>query len=766
MVRLLLFFFLCIIQQYVIAQNRYTISGYIRDEKTGEALIGVSIAVKEKPGTGIISNAYGFYAITLNEGTYTLQTTFMGYTTQTLPVTITGNRKLNIKLAAASRQLSEVVVAAGNEESKIRRTTMGIEKVSLKEVARLPVIMGERDVLKTIQLLPGVKSGMEGTAGFYVRGGAADQNLILLDEAPVYNASHMLGFFSVFNVDAIKDVTLYKGNMPAEYGGRLSSVLDIKMKEGNDQQLGIEGGIGLIASRLSVQGPIVKDKGSFIVSGRRTYADLFLKLSGDETLKDSKLYFYDLNAKANYRLDDNNTLFLSGYFGRDRFAMADMFDIDWGNATATARWNHTFSSRLFSNTSLIYSNYNYEISKKEGGNRESTTSRIQDFNLKQDFTYYPLNNQTIRFGLNAIYHTVYPGTLTTENGVQAQQLRLKRYAWEFAAYFSHELKFGDRLGINYGLRLNAFSIAGPGDFLQNNDTLGYDSRKIIKTYFNPEPRLFITYNLTPNSSLKAAYSRATQNMHLISSLNVAQPTDLWIPSSLMVKPEISDQFSLGYFRNLRNNTYELSIEAYYKLLQNQIDYKDGAQLELNSSVEPELIFGKGRAYGAEFLLRKKQGRLTGWIGYTLARTERQFPTVNKGTWFPARQDRTHDITIVAMYELNKKWSLSADWTYYTGNAVTFPSGKYGVNGNVMSYYTERNGYRMPPYHRLDLGATWQRKKTARFESSWTFSIYNAYARQNPFLINFRKSKTDPNRTEAVQLSLFSLVPSISYNFKF
>lgn len=773
MVRLFLLVLVCCLSSTaVMARQRFTVSGYVRDEKTGEALIGVSIAVKEQPGTGVVSNGYGFYAISLPKGSYTLLVTLVGYEQAEHSIALNSNQTVNIKLSTGAAQMKEVVVTA--EPKGHQRTTMGIEKINLKDVNKLPVVLGERDVLKTIQLLPGVKNATEGSAGFYVRGGGADQNLLLLDEAPVYNASHLMGFFSVFNADAMKDVTLYKGNMPAEYGGRLASVLDIKMKEGNDQEFDVDGGIGLIASRLSVQGPIEKNKSSFIVSARRTYADLFLGLSGDDQLKNSKLYFYDLNAKANYRFNDNNTLFVSGYFGRDRFQMADMIDMDWGNSTATVRWNHRFTSRLFSNTSLIYSDYSYKTSEIYGGNKQSNTSKIQDYNLKQDFTYYPRNNQTIRFGLNTIYHTITPGTLTAENGKQEAQIRLKRYAWENAVYFSHQLKLGSKFSVNYGLRGSAFSITGPGDFLRGKtvadipafDTVSYNNRKIIKTYFNAEPRAFVTYALTSASSIKAAYTRAAQNLHLISSLSVAQPTDLWIPSSLLVKPELGDQFSVGYFRQLKNNAYEFSVEAYYKRLQNQIDYKEGAQLELNSSVEPELVFGKGRAYGVEFLFRKKQGRLTGWAGYTLARTERQFDAINKGRWFPARQDRTHDITIVAMYELSPKWSLSANWVYYTGNAVTFPSGKYIVDGHVTGYYTDRNASRMPAYHRLDLGATWQRKKTKRFESSWTFSLYNAYARQNPFIVTFRKSPTDPSKTEAVKLSIFSLVPSFTYNFKF
>jgi hypothetical protein len=558
--------------------------------------------------------------------------------------------------------------------------------------------------------------------------------------------------------------------MPAEYGGRISSVLDIKMNDGNNQDFNVSGGLGLISSRLSIQGPLKKEKSSFIISGRRTYADLFLKLSDDAVLKDSKLYFYDLNAKVNYTLNEKNRVFLSGYFGQDQMAVSDIFGIYWGNQTATLRWNHLFNDRLFSNTSLIYSNYSYEVEENNGGNKLFTTSKIQDYNIKQDFQFFARSNNTVKFGVNSVYHTIVPGVLTSQDGTKTTNLDLKRYSWENAVYASHDLTLG-KVGLSYGLRVSSFSILGPGDFYTLDkglvtDTTSHTSGKILKTYWNVEPRIALNYLVNEKSAIKAAYTRTAQYLHLISSATVSQPTDLWIPSSQYVKPEIGDQYSLGYFRNFADNAYEFSVETYYKHLQNQIDYKDGAQLELNNTIETELLFGKGRAYGVEVLLKKKKGRLNGWVGYTLSRTERKLEEINNGKYFSARQDRTHDISIVALYNLSAKLTLSANWVYNTGNAVTFPSGKYSVDGQVVSYYAERNGYRMPDYHRLDLGLTWQRKKTTKFESSWTFSLYNAYARQNPFMINFRQSYDDPSRSEAVQLSLFSLVPAITYNFKF
>lgn len=755
-----------------LAQSRFTVSGQVRDSLNGEALIGATVMVREMPGTGTTTNAYGFYSITLPEGGYTLIVQSLGYKPFPIPITLNGNKKVDVPLAEMSSLLREVAVTAEQEDQAIRKTEMGTQKLSVGEVAKIPVIMGEKDILKTLQLLPGVKSGGEGSVGLFVRGGGADQNLILLDEAPIYNASHLLNFFSVFNSDALKDVMLYKGSIPAEYGGRLSSVLDIKMNDGNNRDFNVSGGLGLISSRLSAQGPIVKDKSSFIVSGRRTYADMFLKLSDDAALKDSKLYFYDINAKINYTLSDRSRLFLSGYFGQDKMAVSDIFGIFWGNQTGSLRWNYLFSDKLFSNTSLIYSNYSYEVEENNGGNTLYTTSKIQDYNLKQDLRYFINTTSTLKFGINSAYHTIVPGILTSSQGTKTSDLALKRHSWENAAYIAHETSFGEKLSVSYGIRFSAFSIIGPGDFYNLDeegviyDTTSYSAREVLKTYWNVEPRVSLSYMIDDWNSVKSAYTRTVQYLHLISSAAVSQPTDVWLPSSEYVKPEISDQYSIGYFRNMKDNTYEFSLEGYYKHLQNQIDYKDGAQLELNNAVETELLFGKGRAYGVELLIRKKKGRLNGWIGYTFSRTERQIEGVNRGKYYPARHDRTHDISVVGIYELSPKWSLSMNWVYNTGNAVTFPSGKYAVDGQAVNYYTERNGYRMPAYHRMDIGATWQRKKSKKFESSWTFSIYNAYARQNPFMINFRQNTDDPSRSEAVQLSLFSIVPAVTYNFKF
>lgn len=757
----------------VFAQQKHTISGTIKEKKSGEVLIGASIYIRELPKVGTVSNSYGFYSLSVPAGIYTLMVGFAGYEQDSIKIILDKDVSQTIQLTQWANDLGEVIINAKRRNDNVTKPLMGLQKLSVSDVKNVPVIFGEKDVLKTIQLLPGVKSAGEGNSGFYVRGGGADQNLILLDEATVYNASHLLGFFSAFNSDAIKDLTLYKGAMPAEYGGRLSSVVDIKMNDGNNQTYHASGGIGLIASRLNIEGPIVKDKGSFIVSARRTYADLFLKLSRDSSINNNSLYFYDLNVKANYKFNDKNRVYLSGYFGKDNLGFGGTFGIDYGNSTATARWNHIFNSRLFSNTSFIYSNYNYNIKINSGANNILVKSKIEDFSLKEDLQYYISNNNKINFGINSIHHTISPGVVdaSSTSSYNSQSLQSK-YALENAAYVSHEISPSDKLTINYGLRLSAFSILGPGNFYtydsagNTTSTTSYSSGTFIKTYLNLEPRFSASYQLNDQTSLKAAYTRNVQNLHLLSNSASTNPTDLWIPSSLNVKPEIADQYSVGYYRNFSDNNYEFSSEVYYKNLQNQIDYKNGAELRANENVESELLFGKGRAYGLELFLKKKTGKLTGWISYTLSKTERQVVGINNGSRYPAKQDQTHNAAIVGIYQASKKWTLSANFVYNTGNAVTFPSGKYQVNGQTVFYYTERNGYRMPAYHRLDFGATLLGKKTKKWEGSWTFSLYNVYGRENAYSIRFQDDPNDPTKTQAVQTALFRWVPSVTYNFKF
>lgn len=759
------------------AQTRITLSGTVQDATSGENLTGATVRVRELPGVGTGANAYGFFTLTVPAGTYTLEASFVGYATQQRQLTITASQRLDFKLKPSGNDLSEVVVTGRSTDANISKAQMGVETLDLKQIAKVPVLFGEKDVIKTLTLLPGIKSAGEGSSGFSVRGGAVDQNLILLDEAPVYNASHLLGFFSTFNSDAIKDLTVFKGGMPAQYGGRLSSVVDIKMKDGNNQQLHGSGGIGLIASRLALEGPIVKDKGSFIVTARRTYADVFLKLSRNETTRNSSLYFYDVNAKANYALNNRNRLYFSAYLGRDALGLANTFGQYYGNRTATLRLNHLFSDRVFSNTSLIYSKYDYEIDITSNAQNFKIISKIQDLNLKQDFEFTPSTTQTVRFGAQAIYHTITPGYVVADAGASVNSTADRtNYSLETAAYASHEWQATPRLNFTTGLRLSGFSLLGPGTY-STYDAAGtvvtatpYDKKgEFLKTYVRLEPRFSASFQVNEASQLKAGYARNVQNLHLLSNSSTALPTDLYVPTTFNVKPETSDQVSAGYYRTLgQDKTYSLVVETYYKALQNQIDYRDGTQLRGNFDVEASLLYGTGRAYGIELLVRKDVGRLTGWLGYTLSKSQRQFAEINGGAWFNARQDRPHDLSAVVIYQLNSKWTFSGTFLASTGNAATFPVGKYVVAGQVVSRYGERNADRQPGYRRLDLGATYEKpgQEGHRFHSSWSFSIYNALGRENPYSIRFQADPNDPTRTQAVQTALFRMVPSATYNFSF
>jgi len=749
------------------AQKKHTISGTIKDQKTGETMIGVSVFVNELKGVGTTSNAYGFYSLTLPQGVYNIVISYTGYKRDTLIVNLANDISLNPKISEDQQTLKEVVVTSRRKDDNIRQTDIGVERLAPKEIEKLPVIFGEKDLLKTIQLLPGVKSAGEGNSGFFVRGGGADQNLILLDEAPVYNASHLLGFFSTFNSDALKDVSLIKGNSPAQYGGRLSSVLDAKMKDGNTNKYSVSGGIGLISSRLSVEGPLQKEKSSFIVSGRRTYADLFLKAT--DKFKDNQLYFYDLNAKVNYQLNDKNRIFLSGYFGRDILGLSENMSIDWGNKTGTLRWNSIISPKLFSNTSLIYSDYNYNIGMNMNGSNIHINSQIKDWNFKEEFQLFTNSNNQLRFGVNAIYHTITPSRFEDDADVDTQ--KDAKYSLENAIYINNSTKMSDKFSLDYGLRLSSYSLIGKGTYNLYNKSVLEDSvvltkNEFGKTYLNLEPRVQFNYMINGLSSIKGGYARNTQNLHLLSNSTSTSPTDQWLGNSYNIKPEISDQISLGYFQNSNSSKYQFSVEAYYKNLQNQVDYKNGADINMAPDVESELLYGKGRAYGVELLAKKTTGKLTGWIGYTLSRSERKIDGINNNDWYVAKQDKLHDLSVVAMYQLSQKWSLSSVFVYNTGNAVTFPSGKYTVDNNTVFYYTERNGYRMPDYHRLDVGATYTKKHKNNYESSWNFSLYNVYGRENAYTITFEEDPNDPSRTRAIQTSLFRWIPSVTYNFKF
>ncbi len=762
---------LCFFSIVAFSQNKFTISGGIKDDAKGEEIISARIKVKDQP-IGSNSNEYGFFSITLPEGKYTLIVSAYGFLTQEIEVNLNQNVQLSVQMKNPVQELDEVKVTAIRQDANVKDAVMGVERLDPKELAKLPVLLGEKDIIKTMQLLPGVKNAGEGSSGFYVRGGGADQNLILLDEAPVYNASHLLGFFSTFNSDAIKDATLYKGNQPANFGGRLSSVLDIKMNEGNNKKFNVSGGLGLISSKLNVEGPIIKDKASFLVTGRRTYADVFLKAS--DRFKDNKLYFYDLNTKLNYRISKKDRIYLSGYFGRDKLGFGETFGIDWGNATATARWNRIVNEKLFSNTSFIFSSYDYKISIKSGDVDFKILSKIQDFNLKQEFQYFLNTRNKLRFGLNAIHHAITPGQVEAKSssGISTTKINPLK-SIESAIYITNDWTASEKINVSYGARLTGFSVLGNEaesyTFDDNGDvatTNIYKKNQLVKTYLIVEPRVSMSYSYSKTASFKAAYARNAQNIHLLSNATAASPTDVWLSTTLNTKPEIADQTSIGWFKNFKENAYEFNAETYYKTMQNQIDYRNGANTQANEKLEGELLYGVGRAYGLEVILKKKTGKLTGWIGYTLSRTERKINGINENNWYVAKQDRTHDISVVGIYDINKKLSVSALFVFYTGNAVTFPTGKYEVNGETQFSYTERNAARMPNYHRLDLGLTYIRKNTEKFESSWNFSVYNAYARENAYQITFRQSESDPNKTEAVQTTLFRIVPAITWNFKF
>jgi hypothetical protein len=759
-----------------------TLSGYLKDKANGEALIGATVYIPALKA-GVVTNAYGFYSIPVAPGKYTVVFSFIGYQTQNPTIDLTASRQLNVMLAEERKQIDEVTVTGEKKNRNVENLQMSMEKVQVKVLKKLPSFMGEVDLLKSITLLPGIQNGGEGSSGLYVRGGGPDENLLLLDEAPVYNASHLLGFFSVFNSDAINDVQVYKGGIPAEYGGKASSVIDIRMKDGNNQQLAMNGGIGNISSRLTVEGPIIKNKWSFIVSGRRTYADYLGKLAGLEQLKDNTLYFYDLNLKTNVQFNDNNRVYFSAYTGSDYFKAGQSIYMRWGNLTSTARWNHLFSPKLFSNSSLIYSRYNYNLGVPgTGAGQFDWRSQISDYNFKQDFTWYLDTNNKLTMGFNVIYHHFEPGQVTAGPHSYFSDITLTNYnAVDNSVYVSNEQKIGENLTLRYGLRYSYFQQIGKGkvrEYLKpaapNSDQVvgvkEYKAGELIPPgYQNLEPRLAVKYQFNPRSSVKASYNRMAQNLHLISNTNSPTPLDIWLPSSTYIKPLIANQVGLGYFRNFRQNMFETSAEVYYKKMHNVIDYIDGAQLFLKEDMETELLRGNGYSYGLEMYAKKQEGRLTGWLSYTLSRTMRKIPGINDGKAYPSSYDRTHVASVVGNYELNKRLTLSATWVFSTGHPTSYPIARYDIQGNTMYYYASRNSNRIPDYHRLDLSLTWDFKKNDRkkLKQSLNFSIYNIYARRNAYSVYFKQNADNPNISEATRLSIIgTLIPSVTYNFNF
>jgi len=763
-------FFLFLLPSVSYSQN-YKISGVVIDTKTKETLVGVPIIIKERSSSGVASDENGKYSLVLPKGEYTLYIDYMGFEKRQLQISLTRDIKQDIELNQSSINLGEVVIAAERPDANVSSPQTGIQKMEIKEINKLPVLLGERDIIKAIQLMPGVQGAGEGSSGFYVRGGSADQNLILLDNVSLYNASHLMGFFSTFNSEVLRDVTLYKGAMPSQYGERLASVLDVQQRNGDNQKYHVAGGLGLISSNINAEGPIQKGKSSFLIGARRTYADAIARLSGVEDAQNAYLYFYDLNMKLNFALSDKDQLSVSGYLGKDKMVLKDAAEANWGNTFLAINWNRTINNKWISKTSLAYNQYDYYFGMEIGMDLNGE-SKIRDYNLKQEFIFQPNKNSQWRFGLSSTHHDMAPGDYDM-NSEQENKIRLHhRYSLENGIYASNQIKLTDNLEVIYGLRMSAFMALGKGEYytLDANrevmDSVWYNSGKVVKTYLNLEPRISAVYKLNEGSSLKAAYARTVQNMHLLSYSAQGTPFDRWTSSSNNIKPELADQVSLGYFRNFSNNMFEFSVEGYYKDMKNQLDFKDGADIQGYDVIETELLSGKGRAYGIELMLKKKTGRFTGWIGYTLSKSEKKIDGINENRWYNAFQDRRHDISIVGMYELSPKWSFSAAWVYYTGNAITYPSAKYQINGKDVMYYAERNGYRMPAYHRLDLGATCQLKKTAKFQSELVFGLYNAYGRENAYMIEFRTNSKDPSKTTAYQYSLFRFIPSISWNFRF
>jgi hypothetical protein len=778
----------------LIAQNKYTISGYIRDAANGEELIGVNIVIPSL-STGATTNIYGYYSLSVPEGEYELEYQYIGYQTVKKRLTFNSNTTVNVELQASATQLQAVEVSSERLDKNVSSVEMSVSKLSAKEIQKVPQLLGETDIIRTLTLLPGITTVGEGSNGFNVRGGAADQNLILLDEAPVYNSSHLLGFFSIFNADAVKDVKVYKGGIPAQYGGRLSSVVDVRQKEGNSKNLAFNGGIGLLSSRLLVEAPIVKDKASFMVAGRRSYADIFLKLSNDSSINQNILYFYDLNAKVNWRISDKDRIYLSGYFGRDEFGIADLFGFDWGNSTATLRWNHLFSKKLFSNFSAVYSDYKYTLGTPDDAVFSfKLASRIQDYHLKGAFNYYVNNDSRIDFGFEGIYYRFSPGTFSGITDVELQQ----EYGIEPSAYISHEVKAFTRFTFQYGLRYSSFYKIGDelGRTYQNNnrpekgevvDSIQYASGELIEAFNGLdglEPRIAVNYLVNENVSIKASYNRTRQYIHLISNTNSATPLDLYRSVGKYIDPATVHQYAAGYFQNFKQNMYEFSIEGYYKTFTDLVDYRNNAELIFNEYIETELVNGIGRAYGAEILLRKQSGKLTGWVGYTISRSERKAEgptpetTINNGDWYASNYDKLHDLSVVANYTFNPKWDVGASFVFQTGRPYTPPSGKYEFEDITIPIYEGRNNARIPAYHRLDISATYTptRKENKRFFSTWSFGVYNVYARKNAYSIFFQPESTsftaeNPTTniatTQAVQLSIFATaIPFVTWNFNF
>ncbi|MEP2432823.1 MAG: TonB-dependent receptor [Polaribacter sp.] len=773
------------------SQEKNTISGTVYDDRNNETLIGVSIYFPEI-NIGTTTNEYGFYSVTLPEGSYKIQVSYIGFSTITETINLKNKLSKNFKLKEEAESLDEIIIESNIEKLNVRTPQMSVNKLTSSTIKQIPVVLGEADIIKSIILLPGVTSAGEGASGFNVRGGAADQNLILLDEATVFNSSHLFGFFSVFNPDVIKDVKLYKGGIPAKYGGRLSSVLDIYQKEGNSKEFKTTGGIGLVSSRLLIEGPIKKEKISFLVGGRSSYAHLFLPLFDI----DNTAYFYDLNTKINYRIDNRNSVFFSGYFGKDVFGISDSFVNKYGNKVANLRWNHLFSDKLFSNLSLIYSDYFYGLTLDFVG--FEWDSGITNYNLKYDFKHYLSSNFKLSYGINNIYSKFNPGEIRPnreDSGIVAEKL-IDKYANEFATYIDAEHKINNNLRLQYGIRFSNFTRLGQSELniYTNNEAVIYNSEfkkyesaeaigtenfnksDVISSFNNLEPRLSISYIVDQNTSIKASYNRMAQYLHLLSNTSSPTPLDVWTPSGKYIKPQLLDQFAIGYFKTLKEGDYSIETEAFYKDIQNRIDYINGANLVANNEIETVILNGKARAYGLEVLLKKNKGKFKGWLAYTLSRSEQltpgrttNEPGINSGEWYNTPYDKTHDFSINASYELNDKWKFNTNFVFQTGQPTNYPVGQYEIQGLNVPIYDDnrRNADRLPAYHRVDVSATLtpKKNKNRKWQGEWVFGIYNLYGRQNAASINFSQNR-ETFKNEAVQTSIFGMVPSVTYNFKF
>lgn len=786
----LLIFLPMLLSYYGYAQDKFTISGTLKDQSNGETLLGATILLK---GTsiGTTTNEYGFYSLTAPKGNYTLVISYLGYTTIEKEIVLDQNMKFNTELTEDAGQLDEVIITA--EESKkvnLQTPQMSVAKLSSETIKRIPAVLGEVDVIKSIQLLPGVTNAGEGASGFNVRGGAEDQNLVLLDEAIIYNSSHLFGFFSVFNTDAIKDVKLYKGGIPARFGGRASSVLDIRQKDGNSKKFKLTGGIGAISSRLTVEGPTFKDKGSFLLAGRTSYANLFLALANNN----NRAGFYDINFKTNYQINDKNRLFLSGYLGNDNFELSNFFTNSYGNLTGNLRWNHIFSDKLFSNLSLIYSRYDYNLEINAVG--IDWESDINNYNIRYDLGYYMNDKLKFDFGVSGIYYNFNPGQLNPldeSSGINPRKLDDK-FAFEGGIYLGLEHKITDKLTAQYGLRYSYFNRLGEQTLNEYTDDLPviynsqlgiyeradaigqttYGSGESIETFGNFEPRLALSYQLNEKSSVKASYNRIAQYLHLISNTTSATPLDVWAPSGEFLKPQLANQYAVGYFRNFKNNMFSIEAETYYKTIDNRVDYIDGADLIAQNTIETEILIGESRAYGLELLLRKNKGAFTGWLAYTLSKSEQRTPGgaagglgINDGQWYNTPYDRTHDISFTGNYKLNDKWSFGTNFTFQTGRPVTYPDGQFQFNGLSVATYSSRNADRLPAYHRLDISATFTPSKNEhrKWKGEWVFGIYNLYNRRNAASVSFGQN-TDTGINEATRTAIFGIIPSVTYNFKF